>query len=57
MNDTQLATLVRVQLFQRTSPPHALDDIKFRCLADLRFVQETATHLHFPLETYLNASA
>lgn len=57
MNDPKLATLVRVQLFQRTSPPHALDDIKFRCLADFRFVQETAMHLRFPLETYLNASA
>lgn len=50
----QLATLVRMQLFQRTTPPHVLDNIKFRCLADARFVQETARYLSFPLDAYLN---
>ncbi|KAG6596006.1 Origin recognition complex subunit 5 [Phytophthora cinnamomi] len=49
-----LATLVRMQLFQRTTPPHVLDNIKFRCLADARFVQETARYLSFPLDAYLN---
>uniref|UniRef100_K3X5T7 Origin recognition complex subunit 5 C-terminal domain-containing protein n=1 Tax=Globisporangium ultimum (strain ATCC 200006 / CBS 805.95 / DAOM BR144) TaxID=431595 RepID=K3X5T7_GLOUD len=53
---THLATLVRMQLFQRTSPPNMLDDIKFRCLADSRFVQETARFLRFPLESYLNTN-
>lgn len=53
----QLATLVRMQLFQRTSPPNILDDIKFRCLADSRFVHETARFLHFPLESYLNTTS
>ncbi|RLN98256.1 hypothetical protein BBJ28_00000039 [Nothophytophthora sp. Chile5] len=43
-----------IHLFQRTSPPNVLDDIKFRCLADARFVQETAHHLKFPLDAYLN---
>ncbi|KAF4323184.1 hypothetical protein JM18_002759 [Phytophthora kernoviae] len=51
---THLATLVRMQLFQRTTPPHVLDNIKFRCLADARFVQETARYLSFPLDAYLN---
>lgn len=45
-----------MQLFQRTSPPNMLDDIKFRCLADSRFVQETAKYLRFPLESYLNTA-
>ncbi|KAG1706882.1 hypothetical protein DVH05_027731 [Phytophthora capsici] len=53
---THLATLVRMQLFQRTTPPHVLDNIKFRCLADARFVQETARYLSFPLDAYLNKS-
>ncbi|KAL3672698.1 hypothetical protein V7S43_001992 [Phytophthora oleae] len=53
---THLATLVRMQLFQRTTPPHVLDNIKFRCLADARFVQETARYLSFPLDAYLNRS-
>uniref|UniRef100_H3GLV9 Origin recognition complex subunit 5 C-terminal domain-containing protein n=1 Tax=Phytophthora ramorum TaxID=164328 RepID=H3GLV9_PHYRM len=51
---THLATLVRMQLFQRTTPPHVLDNIKFRCLADARFVHETARYLSFPLDSYLN---
>jgi hypothetical protein len=51
----QLATLVRMQLFQRTSPPTVLDDIKFRCLADWRFVHEAARFLKFPIEAYLNS--
>ncbi|KAI9983643.1 hypothetical protein PInf_007709 [Phytophthora infestans] len=51
---THLATLVRMQLFQRATPPHVLDNIKFRCLADARFVQETARFLSFPLDAYLN---
>ncbi|CAH0491849.1 unnamed protein product [Peronospora farinosa] len=51
---THLATLVRMQLFQRTTAPHVLDNIKFRCLADARFVQETARYLSFPLDAYLN---
>lgn len=51
---THLATLVRMQLFQRTTAPHVLDNIKFRCLADARFVQETARYLKFPLDAYLN---
>ncbi|KAE8913659.1 hypothetical protein PF005_g5565 [Phytophthora fragariae] len=49
-----LATLVRMQLFQRATAPHVLDNIKFRCLADARFVQETARYLSFPLDAYLN---
>ncbi|CAI5715829.1 unnamed protein product [Hyaloperonospora brassicae] len=52
-----LATLVRMQLFQRTTPPHVLDNIKFRCLADARFIQETARYLSFPLDAYLNRAA
>ncbi|CAI5736187.1 unnamed protein product [Peronospora destructor] len=51
---THLAILVRMQLFQRTTAPHVLDNIKFRCLADARFVQETARYLSFPLDAYLN---
>ncbi|TDH72755.1 hypothetical protein CCR75_000745 [Bremia lactucae] len=51
---THLATLVRMQLFQRLTPPQMLDDIKFRCLADARFVQETARYLSFPVDAYLN---
>lgn len=43
-----------MQLFQRTTPPHVLDNLKFRCLADARFVQETARFLSFPLDAYLN---
>ncbi|KAI9916648.1 hypothetical protein PsorP6_016888 [Peronosclerospora sorghi] len=50
----QLATLVRMQLFQRTTPLNVLDNIKFRCLADARFVHETARYLSFPLDAYLN---
>ncbi|KAL7681353.1 putative origin recognition complex, subunit 5, P-loop containing nucleoside triphosphate hydrolase [Plasmopara halstedii] len=53
---THLATLTRMQLFQRTTPPQLLDNIKFRCLADARFVQECAQFLSFPLEAYLNRS-
>lgn len=51
----QLATLVRMQLIQRTSAPNVLDDMKFRCLADWQFVKEAAQFLRFPIESYLNS--
>ncbi|DBA04290.1 TPA: hypothetical protein N0F65_002052 [Lagenidium giganteum] len=53
---THIRTLVRINVLERTSPPDALEDIKFRCLADTRFVHDTAKSLKFPLESYLNTT-
>ncbi|TMW62353.1 hypothetical protein Poli38472_009846 [Pythium oligandrum] len=49
-----LAILIRLRLLQRMSPPNALDQLQFRCVADIRLVEEVARHIGFPLDAYLN---